>query len=265
MGGSVFMLCSTCRLRPPVTGDGRCAVCAGAAAAPAFHAPQQYLRSPEGLAKAVVVLLSVVAAADVLAVAAGANMRRLITAAMADYASVSDKEAELADNLYAGAGGLQALAFLATAVVFLIWFHRVRHNAGIFDRSMQPMRPGWAIGGWFIPIANLVLPRRIAGGIWTASAQTNTDGSWRHVPATVMNLWWGVWIGSLLLSRFAQRRYMAAESPQEIVDAAGLVMATDALDIVAAVLAVLFVRKLTRMQGERAALGVYPLGTGPAV
>ncbi|MEV8456727.1 DUF4328 domain-containing protein [Streptomyces sp. NPDC052095] len=258
------MLCSTCRLRPPVTGDGRCAVCAGAPAAPAFYAPQQYLRSPEGLAKAVVVLLSVVAAADVLAVAAGANMRRLITTGMADdFASVSDEEADLADNLYAGAGGLQTLAFLATAVVFLIWFHRVRHNAEIFDRSTQPMRPGWAIGGWFIPIANLVLPRRIAGGIWTASAQTNTDGSWRHVPATVMNLWWGVWICSLLLSRFAQRRYLAAESSQEIVDAAGLVMATDALDIVAAVLAVLFVRKLTRMQGERAALGVYPLGTGP--
>ncbi|MFB6818489.1 DUF4328 domain-containing protein, partial [Streptomyces sp. NPDC056347] len=208
---------------------------------------------------------SVVAGADVLALAAGLNTSRLLTAGMADdFATLDEDAATLADNLYGAAGALQSLATLATVVVFLIWFRRVRLNAEIFDRSMQRMRPGWAIGAWFVPIANLVLPRRIAGGIWTASAQTNTDGSWRHVPATVMNLWWGVWICSLILSRFAQLRYRTAELPEEIVNAVDLTMATDALDIVAAVLAILFVRKLTRMQGERAALGTYPLGTTPA-
>ncbi|MCX5109875.1 DUF4328 domain-containing protein [Streptomyces sp. NBC_00378] len=229
--------------------------------APAFFAPQQYLRSPEGLAKAVVVLLAVVAAADLLAVAAGLNSRRVIAAGLEnDFATYDEAEATLADNLYGTAGVLQSLVSLATAVVFIIWFRRVRLNAEVFDPSTQPMRPGWAVGAWFVPIANLVLPRRIAGGIWTASAQTNTDGSWRTVPATVMNLWWGFWIISLVGSQYASRRYWAAEQPQEILDSAGLLMATDALDIVAAVFAILFVRKLTRMQGERAALGVYPLG-----
>ncbi|MFF3953080.1 DUF4328 domain-containing protein [Streptomyces sp. NPDC001890] len=263
------MLCSTCRLRPPVTDDGRCLTCAGPAGpapapvppAPAFFAPQQYLRSPEGLAKAVVVLLAVVAAADLLAVAAGLNTRRVIAAGLEnDFATYDEAEATLADNLYGAAGGLQSLAILATAVVFIIWFRRVRLNAEVFDPSMQSMRPGWAIGAWFVPFANLVLPRRIAGGIWTASAQTNSDGSWRTVPATVMNLWWGCWVVSLVGSQYATRRYRAAEQPQEILDAADLVTATDAFDIVAAVLAILFVRKLTRMQGERAALGMYPLG-----
>ncbi|MER5613684.1 DUF4328 domain-containing protein [Streptomyces sp. NPDC002215] len=263
------MLCSTCRLRPPVTDDGRCLICAGPAGpapapmppAPAFFAPQQYLRSPEGLAKAVVVLLAVVAAADLLAVAAGLNSRRVIAAGLEnDFATYDEAEATLADNLYGSAGVLQSLVSLATAVVFIIWFRRVRLNAEVFDPSTQPMRPGWAVGAWFVPIANLVLPRRIAGGIWTASAQTNTDGSWRTVPATVMNLWWGFWIVSLVGSQYASRRYWAAEQPQEILDSAALLMASDAFDIVAAVFAILFVRKLTRMQGERAALGVYPLG-----
>ncbi|WP_405716015.1 MULTISPECIES: DUF4328 domain-containing protein [unclassified Streptomyces] len=261
------MLCSTCRIRPPVTDDGRCLLCAGPAGAaspmpppPAFIAPQQYLRSPEGLAKAVVVLLAVVAAADLLAVAAGLNTRRVIAAGVEnDFAAYDEAEATLADNLYGSAGALQSLASLATAVVFIIWFRRVRLNAEVFDPSTQPMRPGWAVGAWFVPIANLVLPRRIAGGIWNASAQTNTDGSWRTVPATVMNLWWGFWVVSLITSQYAARRYWAAEQPQEILDTAGLVVATDAFDIVAAVFAVLFVRKLTRMQGERAALGMFPL------
>ncbi|MEV5200865.1 DUF4328 domain-containing protein [Streptomyces sp. NPDC053720] len=264
------MLCSTCRLRPPVTDDGRCLLCAGPAGAapapmppaPAFFAPQQYLRSPEGLAKAVVVLLAVVAAADLLAVAAGLNSRRVIAAGLEnDFATYDEAEATLADNLYGTAGVLQSLVSLATAVVFIIWFRRVRLNAEVFDPSMQPMRPGWAVGAWFVPIANLVLPRRIAGGIWTASAQTNTDGSWRTVPATVMNLWWGFWVVSLIASQYATRQSWKAEQPQEILDTTALVMGSDVLDIVAAVFAVLFVRKLTQMQGERAALGTYPLST----
>ncbi|MFE6663200.1 DUF4328 domain-containing protein [Streptomyces sp. NPDC057697] len=269
------MLCSTCRLRPPVTDDGRCLPCAGPAGpatapvppAPAFYAPQQYLRSPEGLAKAVVVLLTLVAVADLLAVAADLNVRRVIAAGIAsDFETYDEAEATLADNMSGTAGVLQTLLSLATAVVFIIWFRRVRLNAEVFDRSMQSMRPGWAVGAWFVPIANLVLPRRIAGGVWTASAQTGTDGSRRSVPTTVMNLWWGAWVCSLLLSQISYRLYLKAEQPQEIVDTTGLLVAADAFDIVAAVLAILFVRKLTRMQGERAALGVFPLSTpGPAV
>ncbi|MFF4244127.1 hypothetical protein ACFYY2_06600 [Streptomyces sp. NPDC001822] len=37
-----------------------------------------------------------------------------------------------------------------------------------------------------------------------------------------------------------------------------LIMAGGVLDIAAAVAAIVFVRKLTRMQGERAARGTYP-------
>jgi hypothetical protein len=110
-------------------------------------------------------------------------------------------------------------------------------------------------------VANLVLPRRIAGGIWTASGQTNADGSWRTVPATLMNLWWGGWVCTLLFSWITTKRSRSAEEVQEIIDATDLTMASDAFDCVAAVLAILFVRRLTRMQGERAALGMYPLGT----
>ncbi|MEW2487061.1 DUF4328 domain-containing protein [Streptomyces sp. NPDC048411] len=232
---------------------------------PAFVAPQQYLRSPNGLAMAVVILLAVVAVVDLLAVAAGLNIRSLLGGGLEnDFATYDEAEATLADNLYGSAGALQGVTTLATAVVFIIWFRRVRLNAEVFGPSMQQMKPGWAVGAWFVPFANLVLPRRIAGGIWTASAQTNTDGSRRTVPATVMNLWWGAWVCSLVFGRYASRQYMKAEEPQEVMDAAGQLMVADTLDAVAAVLAILFVRKLTRMQGERAALGVYPLTVQPS-
>jgi hypothetical protein len=233
-------------------------------AAPPFASPQQRLRSPDGLAKAVVVLLVVAAVSDLLAVLAGLNIRSLLGDALDNgLATIDDAEADRADNLYVASGVLQLLVLLATGVVFILWFRRVRLNAEVFDAGMQQMKPGWAVGAWFVPFANLVLPRRIAGGIWTASAQTNTDGSWRTVPATAMNLWWGAWVCSLVFGRYASQRYMKAEEAQEVVDAVEQLMVTDVLDVVAAVLAILFVRKLTRMQGERAELGIYPLTVQP--
>lgn len=262
------MLCSTCRIRPPVTAEGLCILCAGPAgasapmpAAPPFASPQQLLlRSPDGLAKAVVILLVVAAAADLLAVLAGLNIRSLLGDALDNgLATLDDAEADRADNLYAASGVLQILVMLATFVVFILWFRRVRLNAEVFDASMQQMKPGWAVGAWFVPVANLWLPRRIAGGIWIASAQTHTDGSWRTVSVAPVNLWWGAWVCSSLFSRYASQQYMKAEEAQEVMDAAGRMLAADAFGIVAAVFAILFVRKLTRMQGERAALGVYPL------
>ncbi|WP_392672182.1 DUF4328 domain-containing protein [Streptomyces sp. LN785] len=252
------MLCSTCRIRPSVTAEGRCLSCAGpvataapAPAAPLFTAPQQRLRSPDGLARAVVVLLVIAVVADLLSVLAGLNIRSLFNGiAMPDGA-----EASRADNLYAATGVLQVLVLLATAAVFIIWFRRVRLNAEVFDACAQPMKPGWAVGAWFVPVANLVLPRRIAGGIWTTSAQTNTDGTWRSVSLAPVNLWWGAWIFSTFFSRYASQKYSDAGNAQEVVDAVGPMLAADVLDMVAAGLAILFVRKLTRMQGERAALG----------
>lgn len=266
------MLCSTCRTRPPVTADGRCALCAQSAGpagapaphAPAFTAPRQWPRSPDTLAKSVVVLLAVVAVADLLAVAADLNIRSLFDGVPdKGFVAVEEAEADRADMFYAGAGVLQILTTVATAVAFLMWFWRVRANAEIFDASVQPMRPGWTIGGWFVPVAGLWLPRRIAGGIWAASGGTNADGTWRDVSRTPMNLWWGAWLLSLLVGRYASGKYDRAESAQEIASAASQMVVADLLDVVAAVFAVLFVRKLTRMQGERAALGPYPLGARP--
>ncbi|MFD4694684.1 DUF4328 domain-containing protein [Streptomyces sp. NPDC058463] len=267
------MLCTKCRTRPVASTDGRCTRCAALYPSPpnglmaATPAPASetwhLLRSPVGLSKAVVVLLGIVIATDLLAVVAGLNVRSEYTVST-DRMYVTDDAQAHASLLYGFAGSLQTFAMLATAVVFIIWFRRVRLNAEVFDASQQRMKPGWAIGAWFVPIGNLWLPRRIAAGIWAASVRINTDGSWRTVSQTPLNLWWTAWVLSAIFGRSADRNYAQALMPQEVADAVVAVMASDALDIVAAVLAIRFVRKLTAMQGERAALGAYPLREQPA-
>ncbi|MEU5371332.1 DUF4328 domain-containing protein [Streptomyces sp. NPDC005951] len=268
------MLCTRCRIRTAVTDDGLCTFCSGTrpplpggltapVPGPGGWGVATWPRSPVGLARAVTALLGVVIAADLFAIGTGLRLRGLWQQVEADGAlNVYVGDGRTAETLYGIAAFSQGVALLATAVVFIIWFHRTRRNAEVFDPSVQRMGPGWAVGGWFVPIANLWFPYRVASGVWEASAQTRPDGGWRTVPRTPLTLWWGAWVVSLLCTRVTERLWDRAVGAEEIVWAAGLVAASDAVDIVAAVLAVLYVRAVTGMQVERALHGRVP--DGPA-
>ncbi|MGZ2357838.1 DUF4328 domain-containing protein [Streptomyces sp. 372A] len=267
------MLCSLCGTRPAGTADVRCSVCAVTAGADRGRAwagstgwaPEPLgpdrLRSPAGLAKAVCVLLGAAAVADVLSIAAGIHSRVLLAGGLdGGFLAVDEEAWTRADNLYVAAGSLQALTFLATAVVFLVWLRRVRINAEVLDPYAHTMRPGWAIGGWFVPLGNLWLPYRVAKGVWAASAPVDTLGGRTTVPRGPLNAWWAVFVADQLVSRGTGRLYADAETGEEIVRGLDLVAATDALDLAAAVLAILFVRRLTAMQSARVHLGPFPAG-----
>ncbi|MFI8100791.1 DUF4328 domain-containing protein [Streptomyces sp. NPDC086023] len=218
---------------------------------PAYTPPAPArLKSPAGLATALTVLFAVVIMTDLLAVAAGLNVHFAYSSP-----AVGDAEATRAQTLHSFSGGPQMLAFLVTGVVFIVWFRRVRGNAEVFLPGGLRMRPGWSVGCWFIPIANLWLPYQNAVDIWGASTQAAPGGQYRHVSAAPVNAWWAVYVGGLLFARFAVRAYEAAETADEVVSGVRLVIAGDLLDAVAAVLALLFVRKLTAMQHRKATEG----------
>ncbi|MDH2391835.1 DUF4328 domain-containing protein [Streptomyces sp. HNM0663] len=237
---------------------GRCAACAPAApvSPPQPPAPTWAgLRSPIGLSRAAAALLWAVIAADVCALLASVNLRRLAVAMTDGEASaISEQEAELADLMMVGTSLFQVLATLAATVLFIIWFFRVRKNAGVFAPGLMTRGPGWAIGAWFIPIANLWLPRGIAVETWRAS-RPDAHAPDHSQPHTSLNLWWTAWVVTLVFGRYASRIYDRAETAEEIRHAAGLAAVSCLLDIVAAVLAVLFVRRLTAMQHAKALRG----------
>ena len=79
-------------------------------------------------------------------------------------------------------GALAALLGLATELTWLFWQHRVTRNVWARGRPIKTS-PGWAVGWWFIPVANLWMPavavyrvlrasvgRRYRGGAWLISA-----------------------------------------------------------------------------------------------
>ncbi|MEV0177961.1 DUF4328 domain-containing protein [Streptomyces sp. NPDC050625] len=261
------MICSRCHHFAAAPGGTLCTRCAGEPPAPMptytgtpytgvpnAAAPGARLRSPVVLGRAAAVALGLVIAADLFAI--WADFLQLdVTGDLVDGAGGSDvvRRAHRADSLYGASGIVQGVALIGSIVVFLCWFHRVRVNAEVFDASGHSKSRGWAIGGWFTPVVNLWYPRRITLDIWDASSPWGKPAS--HA---LVNAWWTLWIMSLFADRAALTGYRRAEGAAELRDATRTMLFSDVLDMAAAVLAVLVVLRLTRMQHHKALAGPVP-------
>ncbi|MFC8271967.1 DUF4328 domain-containing protein [Streptomyces sp. NPDC057271] len=207
------------------------------------------LRNPVGLSYAVVALLAATAVTDVALLAAALDVRLLMTGDVNDHPDAAGFS-HLALDV---ASVFQVLSRLALAVVFVIWFFRVRKNAGVFAPDGHRGGPGWAIGAWFVPVANLWWPRTVAAGTWRASRRgAYGDGVSRDESLALLNWWWTFWILTNLVGSFAEAVYDDADTVEEFAAGAGFLMGAAVVDIVAAVLAILFVRRLTSMQHHKA-------------
>ena len=126
-------------------------------------------------------------------------------------------EAESADALYLP---ILALAGLA-GIVMLVWLHRV-WTSDRSDHALYTRGTGMAIGGWFIPFANVVLgPLALRDVLWgTEHANPRT----RHdrpstTPPLIIALWVVLAVNLVLamLGRAAQRGIEQPDSLDSLV------------------------------------------------
>ena len=77
---------------------------------------------------------------------------------------------------------------LVAGVLFLVWLARARRNLLEFRGEERKFTPGWTIGAWLIPIANLVLPGLVTADIAEGSS---TDPATVRRLRTLVWFWWG--------------------------------------------------------------------------
>ncbi|MFG2114026.1 DUF4328 domain-containing protein [Streptomyces sp. NPDC048718] len=207
------------------------------------------LRDPNGLARALVFLLAANIAVDLPL--AAVDLYTLSLDYTAAGAPDDPFEAAAEIGLMLPVYGLAILLFLATIVVFIVWFHRTRLNAGVWAPDLQSRGAGWAIGGWFVPLVWFWIPRGIAADIWRSS-RPEPYAADRSGELTVVNVWWALWVASNLAARLSGRLEEWAETVDEALTATWWSLAGTGLDIAAAVFAILFVRRVTSMQNAKA-------------
>ncbi len=119
------------------------------------------------------------------------DLQRSLTPDLAmDYLHLHDTYYVTFFDINALFGWLIIIPGLASMIVFFVWKYRAAHNARILNPAVMTFSPAMAVGSYFIPIANLVIPCAAMLGISRASTG---GGRW-------VGLWWTGHLGCLLLT-----------------------------------------------------------------
>jgi hypothetical protein len=86
-------------------------------------------------------------------------------------------------------GAIASLMGLVTIITWLVWQHRVTVNVWARGNPIAT-RPGWAVGWWFIPVANLWMPAVALARVYRASLSS----SGRPASAWIVAGWWTAYI-----------------------------------------------------------------------
>lgn len=173
-----------------------------------------------------------------------------------DHVFVTAAEFDTNRNLQAVVGAVQFVVSLGAAVLFLVWIYRAHRNLPALDASGLKYSPGWAVGGFFIPIMNLWRPYQVTAEIWKASDPNHVDPdgrAWQKAPVSpLLNFWWALWIVSGIVGSILLRLALQEPESLEMFQVRSLALAaSDAIEILAAVLAILVVWQIDARQEEK--------------
>ncbi|MGZ4678486.1 MAG: DUF4328 domain-containing protein, partial [Acidimicrobiia bacterium] len=176
------------------------------------------------------------------------------------------QRAEDADDLVNGASSIFVLTQVAIAVLFVIWMFRAAKNNEALERRGARFGPGWSIGSWFIPFANLVIPVLIVQDLWRGSSPDHARGDpgWRRASASALvGWWWAAWILSVVRFAYSGSGLDGSASLDDIETSNTVALVGVCLLAVAAVLALCVVRALSRRQLDtlRAQRSAYEIGS----
>jgi hypothetical protein len=210
-------------------------------------------RPGRGRAAATVVLLVASIALNLLA--ALLTFAEIVNGAASR--STSGDEVSVFDFLNLGVGLLHILVFVATVVAFCMWLHRAYSNLTALGNPKSALKhsPAWAVGSFFVPFINLVIPFRAVKEVWAKSdPAVGTDyyvASQEASAPLVMTLWWAFWLISNFVNNASVRLRFGTDSAGELLVAAYLDMFGSLLTIAAAAFAISVVKEINNRQEER--------------
>jgi hypothetical protein len=154
-------------------------------------------------------------------------------------------EAERADNRVIASAVIWLVVFAVTAIVWCVWQHLAQRNAIELAYGKLEFTPGWAVGWWFVPFANLVKPFQTVRELWKASH----GGHNGRVVATwsVIGWWWALWLIASVLERLTLRVGSGNDLSDLIRDDTTEIIANGIM-VVAAILAIKIVRSVVSLQ-----------------
>jgi hypothetical protein len=200
-----------------------------------------------GLVTVITILLAIMVLVDVGAAAAFFDRASLLDDAGASILEVAD-----ADDRVAGAGALHFLGFAVTGILWVIWQFRYVTNVKALGRPTG-FAPGFAVGGWFIPIANWFIPEQQLA-VSAKSSDPAPDGN-PSAPGVLYGWWATFAAGTLLIIVASTQRpgeddLFTSSTLSDFQSADRLQGVGMIVSVVAAMLGILTVRACTKRQEQ---------------
>ena len=158
-----------------------------------------------------------------------------------------------AEAAFVAIGNIQKLAYLIAVAISVIcivvscmWIYRATHNAGGIAPTEKRIKPGWAVGWFFIPVANLWKPYQSIRQTWNTTF--DPTGDMNRPGPSVLAWWWGTWIVSNILSNVSIRQERLAETLVDFKILTFIDMAFFPITIISTLLFLRIVRAITSGQ-----------------
>ncbi len=220
-------------------------------APPANQYVRGTFRSLRGLSTALLVLFIVLAAMyALLAAFIGGRIAlvgRIINGERVTVAEVTD-----ADDAVAGGAIFVILVATAVFILFVIWLWRAYSNLESLGVGPRRYGRGWAIGAWFVPVANLFIPKQVVNDSWRA-ADERAPGNprWAKLPISgVFTAWWLTFIVSIVGIR-AARAQIGDQTVEQLRTLDWIALAGCLVAVTSCVLGIATVRMITTRQHQR--------------
>jgi len=136
----------------------------------------------------------------------------------------------------------QVAIFITTLVFFFIWVHRANYNARKLGVQNMKFTPGWSVGWYFIPIANLWKPYQAMKEVWNGSNAFNKSGGF------ILGLWWLLWIVSGMFSKASFRLSLRAKELDELISSTSVTITSDFVDVLSGIATLILISSIFAMQ-----------------
>ncbi len=153
-------------------------------------------------------------------------------ASRAARAALRPGEAAAFDEFTLTLGRLELAGSILTGIAWFVWLHRAVANARSLGVQTEAT-PGWSVGWWFIPFANLVKPYRILRSLCDGLV----SGS-----STIVAYWWGCYLIAGFVGEFAVLQRPDTLAALRVF--AGSYFTSETFRVVAAILAALMVWRI---------------------
>ncbi len=139
-------------------------------------------------------------------------------------------------------------------VVFLAWFRRAYgnlHRLGVLLSHGESA----AIWSWFVPFISLFFPVRIMTEIWSETQEKlkSFDSFYKIQQGGIwIGLWWILFVISNLISQFTLQAAFKDETIEQAINASKSIVYASALEIPEALLVIVIVTKLSKVEARLA-------------